>query len=146
MLIDAAQVAVFMAFLVDLALPWWTRSNSRYPPTGTATGRGSLHGGDSGRTWGALLAMAVVLVAAVFRVRWLSVTAAVVAIGLSLLEMEEAGRVHGFGPGAFDARAGLWLGYVIILLGAGLCLANVALAARLREIMPVARLEPARDT
>lgn len=131
-LVDAAKIAVFLAFLVDLALPWWTRSDPQSPPNGTATGWGSLYGDARGFALAALVAMAVVLVGAVFRTRWLSITAAVIAIGFSLLEMLEANREHGFGPGVFDAHAGLWLGYMIVLMGACLCIADAVLITRMR--------------
>jgi len=119
-LVDPAQIALLIAFLVDLALPWWTRSDSNNPPTGTATGWGSLSGGSSGYAWGAIIAMAVVVLAAIIRARRLSVAGGLIGIVLALVLVAGADREHGFGPGVFDAQAGLWLGVVLIVLGGAL--------------------------
>lgn len=78
-LVDSGQLALLIAFLVALGLPWWTQTDATFEKAGTYTGWGSLGAGsgEAGLAWIAVIGMILVLAAAPFRRRWASISAAV---------------------------------------------------------------------
>lgn len=129
LLLDAGQLALFVAMLVDLALPWWSRTEVNHPFK-TFTGWDSL--GDSPNLGWVMIITGVPLgLAWWLRRDWLSIIAAafalfiLAAIGVSTLHLDNIDDGY--------AHAGLVVGWLLIALTAVLRLADVVVAKQLRE-------------
>jgi hypothetical protein len=124
LLIDCLQIAVTVAALVDLALPWW-RYVKGDVGVGT-TGWGALGDATYGNGWGLIGAVVFTGAAAAVRRRWAAITAAVLGVVGALIVLITGANVQRGGFEDAHAQAGLWVGGVLTLLAAG----SQALAAK----------------
>jgi hypothetical protein len=135
LLLDAGQLALFVAMLVDLALPWWTRTEFT-EPIKDFTGWGSLWD-DPNLGWVVIITAVPSGVAWWLRRNWLSIAA--VAWAVLVLVVVGASTAHLDSNNSGQPHAGLWVGWLLVAVTALLRIADVVVAVRVREDKPRSR-------
>jgi hypothetical protein len=130
LLLDATQLAVFVGMLLDLGLPWWTRTEF-HETYATFTGWHSLSVSPN-FGWLVIIAAVPTALAWWLRRRWLSIVAAVVAV--MLLVLGAASQAHLDGDGQGFAYAGFWIGWLLIAISAALRVADIVVARQVDEV------------
>jgi hypothetical protein len=117
LLLECAQIAAIIAFLVDLGLPWWTVADRSVDP-GTITGWASLDGGHGirGYAWFTTFGMIVILASLILRLRVLSYVAAGVAVLAAITAMVDVTHAQSIDLGR--THAGTWIGCLLLVIGA----------------------------
>jgi hypothetical protein len=132
LLLDAAQLAVFVAMLVDLGLPWWTRTEF-HQQYATFTGWGSLTAAPN-YGWLVIFTAVPIAVAWWLRRRWLSLA----TIGWAILWLvivlggQASLDTHGDGYG----HAGLWIGFTLVVVSVVLRSGDVIVAKQIQATTP----------
>jgi hypothetical protein len=129
LLLDAGQLALFVAMLVDLALPWWTRTEFTKEDK-TFTGWASLWD-DPNLGWIVIVTAVPLGLAWWLRRTWLSTAA--VAWALFVLAVVGASTAHLDSNNSGQPHAGLWVGWLLVAITALLRIADVVAAKQLRE-------------
>jgi hypothetical protein len=126
-LVDCLTVAIMVAALVDLALPWWHYFDGHLDHS--VTGWGALPDSTWGQGWGLLAAVVLTGAAAASRRRWAAITGALVGAFGAAVVLIGAANLQGGGYDEAHAMPGLWTGGVLALLtAAGQVVAAVALS------------------
>jgi hypothetical protein len=131
MLLDAGQLALFVAMVVDLALPWWSRTEFRQP---FITSTGWDLGESPNLGWVVIIAAVPLGLAWWLRRAWLSIAAAswallvLIVFGVSTAHLDDIGDGH--------PHAGLVVGWLLVAITALLRIADVVVAKQVEERRP----------
>jgi len=117
LLVDCLQIAIAMASLVDLALPWWRYFDGQAGRT--VTGWGALGDSTYGHGWGLIGAVVLTGGAAALRKRWAAITASLLAVLGAAIILIGGANLQSGGYDDSHGRPGLWVGAVLALLAAG---------------------------
>lgn len=116
LLTDAARISAAIGFVVILALPWWTQTDSTVDRAGTYTGFGSLTAGSGGAgyAWLAVIGLVLALAAGWFRRWWLRLAGAGLAVLGAAATAIEPANLHGADFGHADD--GTWVAVILLLV------------------------------
>jgi hypothetical protein len=127
LLVDCLQIAITVAALVDLALPWWRYNGGQTEHV--VTGWGALGDPTYGNGWGLIGAVVLTGAAAVLRRRWAAIAGALFGLLGALLVLVSAASLQHSGFDYAQGLAGSWVGGVLALCAAaGQVAAAVALS------------------